>query len=80
MIIHDVTSLIQQNIDNYYCLNNSLMHLKDNFFISTYRVIKYNIPDGSKLHPWKIWNDGNKIFAKNTKFESLLKYRPKFKI
>jgi predicted GH43/DUF377 family glycosyl hydrolase len=89
MHIYDLTKLLKFDAQNYYCFNNSIQHYKDNIFIMTYRVIKYNVEDDNIYHPWKIWSNGYEIFKKeksklmelnehlnvNTKLYSLAKYR-----
>lgn len=64
MDIIDITNLLigdKSNISNYYCFNNSLINIRDNLFLMTYRVIYYKLD--IKIHPWGIWWDGYNIFC-----------------
>lgn len=65
MITDDVTNLLINNTDlnsSYFCFNHSLINVKDNIFIVTYRCIKYNAHDKKlNITPWKIWWDGYKL-------------------
>jgi hypothetical protein len=43
------------------------MHYKDDIYVMSYRAIKYKIYDGKNYHPWKIWDNGYKIFEEQEK-------------
>lgn len=63
MKFHDLTKNISLSTNNYYVFNNSLIHYKDNIFLMSYRVIKYNL--NKTIHPWKFWTDGYKMVQKD---------------
>lgn len=56
MKLYDVTDIITiKHYMNYVCFNNSMVHICDNLFLMTYRVIKSENYYKSSLHPWNIW-------------------------
>lgn len=61
MYIIDITKYIDKEINNYYCFNNSLIHLRDDIYLMSYRIIYYKLD--TKIHPWAIWWDGYNIFC-----------------
>lgn len=67
MYIEDITEQLKITSENgiaYFCFNHSLINIKDNIFMVTYRVIRYNAHNKDLvITPWKIWWDGYKLIS-----------------
>lgn len=68
MYILDLSSLLQSDGEAqqsvFYC-NNSILHWKDNLYWMAYRRMQYRLTVPSRLHPWKIWDNGYKYLYDN---------------
>lgn len=59
----DLSSTNDAEAREIYCCNNSLLHLREDLFLMTYRRIEYVIPNARyrPIHPWKMWDNGYKF-------------------
>lgn len=67
MYIEDITEQLKIPTENgisYFCFNHSILNIKDNIFMVTYRVIRYNAHNKDLvITPWKVWWDGYKLIS-----------------
>lgn len=80
-MINDITNIILKSITetarnnknylegafpNRYVFNHSMIPLKNNLYMVTYRYCKYRFLNNAiEIHPWKMWFDGPRLLQKH---------------